>query len=91
MLKIALISFLFVSYFMQLFSIIVFGCVSDQVYRVLLTNNNVVVCDFNESNACSFAVAIGVIAFLICMVFLVKDVFFVLIDFSEAMQVRQLM
>ena len=42
------------------------------------------------SNACSFGLAIGVLAFLICLAFLVKDVMIVVIDFSESIQVSWL-
>ena len=44
-------------------------------------------CLYNGSNACSFALAIGVLAFLICLVFLVKDVMMVVVDFSGAVLV----
>ena len=73
-----------ISPFLQLFSIIVFGCVSDEVS---VTDRNGDVCYYNGSNACSFAVAVGVIAFLMCLVFLVKDFFMVIIDFTAAMKV----
>lgn len=64
-----------------------FGCVSDQVSGVIVIGGRVD-CAYNGSNACSFAVAVGVIAFLICLVFLVKDIFMVIIDFTAAMKVR---
>ena len=67
---------------MQLFSIIVFGCVSDQLYG----GGNV--CAYNFSDACSFAIAVGVIAFLLCLTFLVKDVLFVVIDYTDTIVVR---
>lgn len=57
-------------------SIIVFGCISDQVEVESL-------CLYNRSNACNFGVAIGVIAFVLCLVFLVKDVLYVVIDYSN--------
>ena len=68
----------------QLFSIIVFGCVSDRLYP---TVNSERVCFYNGSNACSFAIAVGVIAFLLCLTFLVKDVLFVIIDYSDTIVV----
>ena len=40
-------------------------------------------CAYNGSNACSFGVAIGVIAFLLCLIFLAKDVIYVVIDFTD--------
>jgi hypothetical protein len=70
----------------QVFAIIVFGCVSDQV---LVTVNGQTGCFYNANNdACNFAVAVGVIAFLICLVFLVKDFVMVIVDFSQAMKVQ---
>ena len=55
----------------QLFSIIVVSCVSD---RVIYKLNGVTVCAYNDSNACNFSIAIAIMAFLICLVFLIKDV-----------------
>ena len=40
------------------------------------------ICLYNGSGACSYALAIGVLAFLLCIVFLIKDVMMVVIDFS---------
>lgn len=39
-------------------------------------------CLYDGSGACSYALAIGVLAFLLCIVFLIKDVMMVVIDFS---------
>ncbi len=66
---------------LQLFSIIVFGCVADQV----LYNNGVIeTCYYSDNyNACSFAIAVGVIGFLLCMAFIVKDILIVVIDYSD--------
>ena len=73
------------SYALQLFSIIVFGCVADQVYQDTPVGR---VCLYgNDSNACSFAIAVGVIVFLLCLTFLVKDVLFVIIDYSDTIVV----
>lgn len=41
-------------------------------------------CLYNGSGACNYALAIGVLAFLICIVFILKDVIMVLVDFSGA-------
>ena len=73
----------------QLFSIIVFGCVSNQLLNVGVNRGGVinVGCGYNLSNACSFAIAVGVIAFLLCLTFLVKDVLFVIIDYSDTIVV----
>lgn len=61
---------------LQLCSIIVFGCIADKV----IVND---VCFYNNSNACNFGIAVGVIGFVMCLVFLVKDVLYVVIDFSN--------
>ena len=57
-----------------------FGCVSDQAQA-----DNCL--GYSHSNACSFAVAVGVIAFLLCLVLLVKDIILIIVDFSEAIKV----
>ena len=44
---------------------------------------NADVCLYNRSNACNFGIAVGVIGFVMCLVFLVKDVLYVVIDFSN--------
>ena len=64
--------------FLQLFSIIVFGCVADKGFFGSPEDT----CVLNESGACNFALAIGVLAFIICLAFLVKDVIMVVVDFS---------
>ncbi|CAI8020783.1 Synaptogyrin-1 [Geodia barretti] len=63
-------------------SIVVFGCISDKVEL-----NGY--CRYNNSNACSFGVAVGVIAFLLCLVFLVRDVVYVVIDFRNNVMVKK--
>ncbi|XP_003386894.1 PREDICTED: synaptogyrin-3-like [Amphimedon queenslandica] len=64
-----------------LFSIIVFGCMSD---KGIVKKNNAgdSACLYNGSGACNYAIGIGVIAFLICIAFLFKDVAMVVVDFS---------
>ena len=56
-----------------------FGCVSDQV---LVTSpfGGDSFCAYNLSSACNFAVAIGVISFLICLALLVKDVMIIFVS-----------
>ena len=44
-------------------------------------------CTYNGSNACDFAIAVGVIGFLFCLAFLVKDVMLVVIDYSNSLAV----
>ena len=54
----------------QLFSIIVFGCISSQGYRKD-------VCLYNgDTNACNFGTTIGVLAFLGLLGFLILDALF---------------
>lgn len=52
-----------------------------------MTVGNRDVCLYNDSNACSFGVTVGVIGFLMCLAFLVKDVLYVIIDFSNNLTV----
>lgn len=68
----------------QICSIIVFGCIAD---KLDVSINGHGVCLYNESNACSFGVTIGVLGFLMCLAFLVKDVLYVVIDFSNNLTV----
>ncbi|CAF1053834.1 unnamed protein product [Didymodactylos carnosus] len=51
------------------FAIIVFACIAQEGYYKDE-------CRYNASNACGFGIAIGVIAFLLCMVFSALDVYF---------------
>ncbi len=44
-------------------------------------------CYLNSSGACNFALTIGVLSFIICLVFLVKDVMIVIVDFSSNIMV----
>ena len=55
--------------YFQLFSVIVFGCISSQQSGEHCMYND-------DPNACGFGVAVGVIAFLGCMAFLVLDALF---------------
>jgi len=63
-----------------LFSIVVFACISTGAWMVLHEEKDIAndaVCQLNaDDNACRFSVAIGVIAFLACIVFLVVDALF---------------
>lgn len=68
----------------QICSIIVFGCIAD---KLDVSINGHGVCLYNRSNACSFGVTIGVLGFLMCLAFLVKDVLYVVIDFSNNLTV----
>ena len=57
-------------YFFQLFAIIVFGCILGEGWH----NNN---CQMhNDPNACGYGTGIGIIAFLLCLGFLVLDAAF---------------
>eukprot|EP00794_Sanderia_malayensis_P009175 gene9175-10149_t len=65
-----------------IFAIVVFGCISDGCYMYDI-------CIFNsDSNACNFGIAIGVIAFLACLAFIVLDTQFN--NFSNAETRRHL-
>lgn len=69
------------SCFFQLCSIIVFGCVSDQLKVGT-------VCYYNlNNNCCNFAIAVGVLAFLLCLVFLMKDILYNVLDFTNNINV----
>ena len=59
-----------VSVYVKVFSVVVFGCITDQGY----VQNQ---CIFNSNDdACRFGNAIGIIAFLAMMAFLVSDAVF---------------
>lgn len=59
----------------QLFSIIVFGCISSKGYREDSTGKEY--CLYNkDANACQYGVGIGVIAFLACIGFLAGEYLF---------------
>ena len=65
----------------QLCSIIVFGCVAD---KVVIKAAGLSICAYNlDKNCCNFAIAIGVLAFILCLVFLMKDVLYNVLDFSD--------
>ena len=60
-------------------------CVADQV---IITISGDRFCAYNlQLSACDFAISVSVIAFLICLVFLVKDLMMVIVDFSQALRV----
>ena len=54
----------------QVFSIIVFGCISAGGYYGHHCQMN------DDSNACGYGIGIGVLAFLFCIGFLILDVMF---------------
>ena len=61
---------------------IVFGCVADQLFG---TVGGIDICYYGENgNACSFAIAVGVIGFLLSLAFIVKDVLYIIIDYSDS-------
>ncbi|XP_060700822.1 synaptogyrin-2b [Hemiscyllium ocellatum] len=58
------------------FSIIVFGCITSEGYMNSIQSSQLE-CIFNQNvDACHYGVGIGVIAFLICIVFFALDVYF---------------
>lgn len=59
-----------------IFSIVVFACISSEGYINLPTSGKLQ-CIFNQNvDACHYGVGIGVLAFLICIVFFALDVYF---------------
>ena len=66
-----------------------FGCVANQVQAVVFTNG-AIGCGYSlNSDCCNFAIAVGVLGFLLCLAFLVKDVLFVIVDYSNNIVVSQ--
>lgn len=61
---------------LQLFSIIVFGCISSQGWRVDEATNKDYCLYNNNPNACNYGVGIGVIGFLASMGFIVGEYLF---------------
>ena len=57
--------------------------------KIIVTHSAEAVLRFPPS-PCNFAIAVGVIAFLICLVFLVKDFLMVIVDFSQALKVSHI-
>lgn len=60
----------------QLFSIIVFGCISSQGWRVDESNKKDYCLYNNNPNACNYGVTVGVIGFLASMGFIAGEYFF---------------
>ena len=54
----------------QLFSIVVFGCISSGAWYGPQCQMN------NDTNACGYGTGVGVLAFLLCIGFLIVDAFF---------------
>lgn len=61
---------------MQLFAIIVFGCISSQGWQLNRTTNEQECLYDRDSNACNYGVGIGVIAFLASIGFLAGEYLF---------------
>lgn len=59
----------------QLFSIIVFGCISSQGWRVDESGKDYCLYN-NDPNACNYGVTVGVIGFLASMGFIAGEFFF---------------
>ncbi len=61
---------------LQLFSIVIFGCIANEGY-INRPNEVEEYCIFNRNqNACNYGVFMGSMAFLCCMAFLALDVYF---------------
>jgi hypothetical protein len=61
---------------LQLFAIIVFGCISSQGYKYDREEKKEVCLYNKDNNACNYGVGIGVIAFLASIGFLVGEFMF---------------
>ncbi|NXQ89558.1 SNG3 protein, partial [Nyctibius grandis] len=60
-----------------IFSIVVFGSIVNECYVNKDSQNPELLCIFNENeSACSYAVAIGIIAFFGCIFFFIVDLYF---------------
>lgn len=69
-------SYPFFSSPLQLFSIVIFGCIANEGY-INRPNEVEEYCIFNRNqNACNYGVFMGSMAFLCCMAFLALDVYF---------------
>jgi len=63
----------FVLYF-QIFSIVVFGCLADKAYAIARGGN----CMINDSVACDFGIAVGVVGMVMCLGFFTIDVLYII-------------
>lgn len=62
---------------MQIFSIVVFGSIVNECYVNRDSQNSELLCIFNENeSACSYGIAVGIIAFFGCIFFFVVDLYF---------------
>lgn len=67
---------LFPSFPLQLFSIVIFGCIANEGY-INRPNEVEEYCIFNRNqNACNYGVFMGSMTFLCCIAFLALDVYF---------------
>ncbi|PKU35218.1 synaptogyrihypothetical protein [Limosa lapponica baueri] len=65
------------SFLLQIFSIVVFGSIVNECYVNKDSQNPELLCIFNENeSACSYGIAIGIIAFFGCIFFFVVDLHF---------------
>lgn len=63
----------------QLFSIVVFGCLADKAF---VGDDDT--CLINDSNACNFGIAVGVIGMIMCLGFLTKDIAYIILKQNKA-------
>ncbi|KAJ7416667.1 Synaptogyrin-3 [Pitangus sulphuratus] len=62
---------------MMIFSIVVFGSIVNECYVNKDSQNPELLCIFNENeSACSYGIAVGIIAFFGCIFFFVVDLYF---------------
>lgn len=65
------------SFLLQIFSIVVFGSIVNECYVNKDSQRPELLCIFNENeSACSYGIAVGVIAFFGCIFFFVVDLYF---------------
>ena len=57
---------------------IVFGCLADKAYEDINDDGDGD-CLINDSNACNFGVAVGVIGMVMCMGFFAKDIIYIIV------------
>ena len=69
-----------------------FGCIADKGYVIDPDNTDpdnlgATTCILDGSSACSFSTAIGVISFISALLFFIKDLAIVVMDYSNAISV----
>lgn len=69
----------------QVFAIVVFSCVADQLY-----DPKIDFCVYHlNGDCCKYSIAVGVIGFCLCLIFLAKDVIYNVMDLSDHLRVSE--